>query len=157
MSTSAGILVYRRRGSSLEVLIGHMGGPFWVRKDERGWSIFKGGYEPPEAPFDAACREFLEETGQPLPDGPTTPLGSIRQSSGKRVEAWSVEADLDPDALQSNTFEMEWPPRSGRMQAYPELDRFAWFSAETAREKLVKGQVAFIDRLEAHLGGEPQP
>lgn len=152
MTTSAGILVYRRAGDGLEVLIGHMGGPFWARKDARGWSIFKGGFEPPEEPFDAACREFTEETGQPIPPGPVLALGEIRQGSGKRVQAWAVEGELDPATLRSNTFEMEWPPRSGRMQAYPEIDRFAWVGAGEAREKLVKGQVAFIDRLEAELG-----
>jgi predicted NUDIX family NTP pyrophosphohydrolase len=129
-----------------------MGGPFWAKKDDTAWSVFKGEYGDDEEPFLAARREFEEETGSPPPDGPAIELGEVRQSSGKRVVAWAVEGDFDPSELKSNTFSVEWPPRSGRLAEFPEVDRAAWFDLETARRKLVRAQVAFIDRLESALG-----
>jgi predicted NUDIX family NTP pyrophosphohydrolase len=145
---SAGLLLYRVRDGELEVLIAHMGGPFWAGKDDGGWSIVKGEYGEDEDPLAAARREFEEETGSRAPDGPAIALGEIRQPSGKRVVAWAVETDFDPATVRSNTFTIEWPPRSGRQQAFPEIDRAAWFDTATARAKLVKGQVPFIDILE---------
>lgn len=153
--TSAGLLPYRISGDGLEVLIAHMGGPFWARKDERAWSVIKGQYEAAtEEPLDAARREFGEETGLPVPSGELLQLGTVRQASGKTVTAWAVLApDLDETAVLSNTFEAEWPPRSGRMQSFPEIDRAGWFSPDVARAKLVKAQAEFVDRLEAALAG----
>jgi len=148
---SAGLLLYRRREGRIEVLLGHMGGPFWARKDERAWSIPKGEHPEAEDALAAARREFAEETGTPPPDGPTLDLGEVRQSGGKRVTAWAVEGDLDPSAVKSNTFLLEWPPRSGRRQEFPEIDRAGWFDLGTARRKIVKGQVALVDRLEERL------
>jgi len=148
---SAGLLLYRRREGRIEVLLGHMGGPFWARKDERAWSIPKGEHPEAEDALAAARREFAEETGTPPPDGPTLDLGEVRQSGGKRVTAWAVEGDLDPSAVKSNTFLLEWPPRSGRRQEFPEIDRAGWFDLDTARRKIVKGQVALVDRLEERL------
>jgi predicted NUDIX family NTP pyrophosphohydrolase len=150
---SAGLLLYRVRDSQLEVLLGHMGGPFWANKDDRGWSIVKGEYEEGEDPFAAACREFLEETGTAPPEGPRVELGELRQPSGKRITAWAIESDFDPAGVKSNTFTIEWPPRSGRQQEFPEIDRAAWFDATTARRKLVKGQVPFIEVLERQVLG----
>ena len=150
---SAGLLLYRRREGRIEVLLGHMGGPFWARKDERAWSIPKGEHPEAEDALTAARREFTEETGTRPPDGPTLDLGEVRQSGGKRVTAWAVEGDLDPAAVKSNTFLLEWPPRSGRRQEFPELDRAGWFDLDTARRKIVKGQVALVDRLEERLSG----
>ena len=150
---SAGILVYRRTPGSgpgetrLEVLLGHLGGPFWARKQEHAWSVPKGEHEAGEEPLAAAHREFLEETGQPVPPGDLVDLGTVRQSGGKLVALWAVEGDLDAAALVSNAFSLEWPPRSGRTQEFPELDRFAWTEVGTARELLVKGQLPFLDRL----------
>jgi predicted NUDIX family NTP pyrophosphohydrolase len=149
---SAGLLLYRRRQGRIEVLLGHMGGPFWARKDERAWSIPKGEHPEAEDALAAARREFAEETGTPPPDGPTLDLGEVRQSGGKRVTAWAVEGDLDPAAVKSNTFLLEWPPRSGRRQEFPEIDRAGWFDLDTARRKIVKGQAALVDRLEERLG-----
>jgi predicted NUDIX family NTP pyrophosphohydrolase len=146
-AVSAGLLLYRRRGGRLEVLLGHMGGPYWSRKDDGAWSIPKGLCEPGEDAYAAARREFAEEMGTPPPDGPAIELGEVRQRGGKRVVAWAVEGDLDPATVVSNTFEIEWPPRSGRTQAFPEVDRAEWFDLETARRKLVKAQAAFIDAL----------
>lgn len=145
--TSAGLLLFRRRAGALEVLIAHMGGPFWARKDAGAWSIIKGQYEPPEEPLAAARREFTEETGSPPPGGDTLALGEVVQGSGKRVTAWAIESDFDPSAIVSQTFEVEWPPRSGRMQEYPEIDRAAWFDPGTAKAKLVRAQATFVDRL----------
>lgn len=125
-----------------------MGGPFWARKDEGAWSIPKGEHEPGEEPLAAARREFTEELGLPVPDGPLLELGEVRQSSAKRLTAWALEADVDPEAVVPGTFELEWPPRSGRVQAFPEVDRVAWVDVPTARTKLVRGQVALLDRLE---------
>jgi predicted NUDIX family NTP pyrophosphohydrolase len=143
---SAGMLLYRRSGS-LEVLLGHMGGPFWAHKDDRAWSIPKGEYQPDEDGFAAARREFAEELGSPAPEVDYVDLGSERQRGGKTVRIWAGAADFDVRTVVSNTFELEWPPRSGRMQAFPEIDRAAWFAVETARAKLVAGQVVFVDRL----------
>jgi predicted NUDIX family NTP pyrophosphohydrolase len=130
-----------------EVFIGHMGGPFWAKKDEAAWSVFKGEYPDHEDPFDAARREFQEETGSPPPAGPALPLGEVRQSSGKRVIAWAVEGDFDPANVKSNTFTVEWPPRSGRQAEFPEVDRADWFGLDVAREKLVPAQAELLDRL----------
>ncbi|RBM18393.1 NUDIX hydrolase [Prauserella sp. PE36] len=144
---SAGILLYRRTGGDPEVLLGHMGGPFWARKDAGAWTVPKGEYADDEEPVAAARREFLEELGLPAPDGELAPLGEIRQSGGKVVTVWALEGDVDPSAVVPGTFELEWPPRSGRMREFPELDRVAWFPLAEAGEKLVKGQRVFLDRL----------
>lgn len=151
---SAGLLVHRRApDGAREVLIAHMGGPFWAKKDAGAWSIPKGELDPGEDALAAARREFAEELGLPAPDGPVAPLGEVRQRSGKTVEAWAVEGDVDPGAVVPGTFEMEWPPRSGRQQAFPEVDRVAWVSPDRARELLVAAQRTFVDRLEELLGG----
>jgi predicted NUDIX family NTP pyrophosphohydrolase len=144
---SAGILLFRGSGDSTEVLLGHMGGPFWAKKDTAGWSIPKGEYGPDETPEAAARREFEEELGLPAPEGEFRPLGEVKQSGGKVVTVWAVEADLDPSGFEPGTFEMEWPPRSGRFETFPELDRIEWFDLETAREKLLVGQRPFLARL----------
>ena len=149
---SAGLLLYRGRGEDVEVLLGHMGGPFWAKKDAAAWSLPKGELDPDESPEKAARREFEEELGLPAPDGEYVELGVVKQSGGKVVTAWAVEADLDPASVVPGTFTMEWPPRSGRQQEFPEVDRVAWFSLEVAREKLVKGQLPFLDRLLALVG-----
>lgn len=150
--TSAALLLFRRE--PLEVLIAHMGGPFWARKDAGAWSIPKGEYTT-EAPLDAALREFAEEMGSPPPTGDVIPLGSVKQSGGKVVTAFAVEGDFDLAGFHSNTFEMEWPRGSGRMQEFPEVDRAEWVTVDVAREKLVKGQLPVLDALQAHL--EPTP
>ncbi len=151
--TSAGLLLYRRHPErGVEVLVGHMGGPFWARKDAGAWSIPKGEYGPGEEPRDVALREFAEEMGTPAPDTALVPLGEVRQSGGKRLTAWAAEGDLDAAAAVSNTFSLEWPPRSGRVQEFPEIDRAAWMTVHEAREKLVGGQVPLLDRLLALLG-----
>jgi predicted NUDIX family NTP pyrophosphohydrolase len=151
--TSAGVLLWRRREGELEVLLGHPGGPFFARKDAGVWSVLKGEVAPEDADLEAvARREFEEETGHAAPDGPTIDLGEVRQAGGKLVRCWAIEGDLDPDDAVSNTFEMEWPPRSGRTQAFPEIDRAAWFEPATARTRINPAQAAFLDRLEAALG-----
>ena len=129
----------------------HPGGPFWSRRDEGAWSIPKGEIEPGETALQVALREFSEELGQDPPDGQTTPLGSIRQAGGKTVHAWAVAGDLDADRIVSVTFEMEWPPRSGRKQAFPEVDRAGWFDLELARRKILPAQATLLDRLESAL------
>jgi predicted NUDIX family NTP pyrophosphohydrolase len=144
---SAGILVYRMAGSGLEVFLVHPGGPFWKNKDAGAWSIAKGEYLEDEDPLAAALREFGEETGLTLPAGMLSLLGEIRQPSGKVVAAWALEADLPAHEAKSNLFSMEWPPKSGRMQEFPEVDRAEWFSVAEAREKLIAGQLGFLDRL----------
>jgi predicted NUDIX family NTP pyrophosphohydrolase len=153
---SAGLLLYRRVTRDdeivLEVLLAHMGGPFWARKDEGAWSIPKGEYEPGEDPFAAAKREFEEEMGSAPPSFVFHDLGSVSQPGGKLVTAWAAEADFDAAGAVSNTFELEWPPRSGRIQSFPEIDRAGWFTAEVARVKLVRGQRPFIDSLAEVLG-----
>jgi predicted NUDIX family NTP pyrophosphohydrolase len=151
MKRSAGLLLYRMRDGAPEVLLGHMGGPFWARKDEHAWSIPKGEFGDDEEPLAAARREFAEEVGSPPPDAPALELGEVKQSGGKRVIAFAVEGDLDADAIVSNTFELEWPPRSGRTQAFPEIDRAAWFGLDEARRKVVKGQVPLLDALEVRV------
>jgi predicted NUDIX family NTP pyrophosphohydrolase len=150
---SAGILLWRRRRTGIEVLLGHPGGPFFARKDAGVWSVLKGEPDVGEADLELlARREFEEETGHVPPEGPTIDLGEIRQSGGKVVRCWAIEGDLDPGDAVSNTFEMEWPPRSGRTQAFPEIDEVAWFDPPTARTKINAAQAAFLDRLEAALG-----
>jgi predicted NUDIX family NTP pyrophosphohydrolase len=145
--TSAGILLHRPAAGGREVLIGHMGGPFWAKKDDGAWSIPKGEYGPGEDPFAVALREFEEELGTPVPAADFVPLGELRTTSSKVLTVWAAEGDLDAGTCVSNTFELEWPPRSGRFQQFPEIDRAAWFSVGEARTKLVKGQVGFLDRL----------
>jgi predicted NUDIX family NTP pyrophosphohydrolase len=146
-AASAGVLLYRIRGGKLEVLIAHMGGPFWARKDEGAWSIPKGEHDELEDPYAAARREFTEETGMEPPQGPAIELGEIRQRNGKQVRAWALEGELDPAGASSNTFEMEWPPRSGRMQEFPEVDRVEWCEPELARRRLISGQAEFLGAL----------
>jgi predicted NUDIX family NTP pyrophosphohydrolase len=150
---SAGLLVYRRRDGRTEVLLAHLGGPFFARKDAGAWSVPKGEYDDDEEPLTAALREFAEELGCPPPAGPYTLLGTVRQRNGKQVTAWSVEGDLDTAAVVSNTFTIEWPPRSGRRQSFPEVDRVDWFDVATARVKMIAGQAALLDRLAG--GGGP--
>jgi predicted NUDIX family NTP pyrophosphohydrolase len=149
--TSAGILLYRRSAGGLVVLLAHPGGPFFARKDIGHWTIPKGEVEPGEEPLAVARREFEEETGHAVPAGPPVDLGSIRQKGGKLVHAWAVEGDLDPAAAVSNTFELQWPPRSGRIQAFPEVDRVEWFTAAEARTRIRPTQIPLLDRLEARL------
>jgi predicted NUDIX family NTP pyrophosphohydrolase len=143
---SAGILLYRRCGRQLEVLLVHPGGPFWANKDDGAWTIPKGGYQPGEEAFAAARREFEEETGK-RPEGEALALGSFRQSSAKVVEVWAIEGAFDTQSLTSNTFAMEWPPRSGRQREFPEVDRAAWFTPEVAARKILKGQRAILQTL----------
>ena len=143
---SAGILLYRRRGSGLGLLLVHPGGPFWAKKDVGAWMIPKGEYAEREDALTAAKRELEEETGLRA-DGDFLPLGELVQAGGKRVTAWALEGDFDPAALRSNTFEMEWPPRSGRRQSFPEVDRAQWFAPDEARTKILASQSEFIDRL----------
>ncbi|OXS34345.1 NUDIX domain-containing protein [Streptomyces sp. XY006] len=150
MKRSAGLLLFRPSGQGFEVLLGHMGGPFFARRDAGAWTVPKGEYEPDEPAWDAARREFQEELGLPPPDGEAIDLGEVRQTNGKIVTVWAIEADLDPAAIVPGTFRMEWPPHSGRLQEFPELDRVAWFGPERAREVIVKAQVAFLDRLAEH-------
>jgi predicted NUDIX family NTP pyrophosphohydrolase len=142
---SAGVLLRRPSG---EVLLVHPGGPFWARKDEGAWSIPKGEYSDGDDPEEAARREFLEELGSSPPDA-LTDLGTIRQKNGKEVRGFLASGDLDASAITSNTFTIEWPPRSGRMSEFPEVDRAEWFDLETARAKLNPAQAAFLDRLES--------
>ncbi len=145
---SAGLLLYRRTAEGgVEVLLGHPGGPLWATRDEGVWSVPKGEYEDGEGPWDVASREFEEETGHPPPDGESIELGEIRQKGGKLVVAWALEGDLDPAMAQSNTFEFQWPPRSGRYITIPEIDRVGWFGPADARHRLKDTQIPFIDRL----------
>ncbi|HVZ83432.1 MAG TPA: NUDIX domain-containing protein [Terracidiphilus sp.] len=148
---SAGLLLYRRCDSVLEVFLVHPGGPFWQKKDRGSWSIPKGEYDPGSDALSAARREFEEETGFAPPAGAMIPLGEVKLASGKVVTAWAVEGDCDANAIHSNTFSMEWPPRSGTMQEFPEVDRAAWFPLGEAREKLHAAQTAFLDRLVQHI------
>jgi predicted NUDIX family NTP pyrophosphohydrolase len=152
---SAGILLHRLRGEQVEVLLVHPGGPFWARRDAGAWSIPKGEYEGSEEPLDAARREFAEETGLVAPAQEPIDLGTVKQPSGKLIRAFAVEGDADVAAIRSNSFELEWPRRSGRFREFPEVDRAGWFELETAREKLVKGQVPFLQGLESLLAGLP--
>ena len=144
--TSAGILLYRMRNKFLEVFLVHPGGPFWAKKDEGAWSIPKGEFDDGEDPLKAARREFQEETGL-APDGKFIELNPIRQKSGKFVYAWAIEGDIDPTKISSNNFEMEWPPRSGKMRSFPEVDKADWFTLDKAKRKMNAGQVALLDDL----------
>ncbi|HWK64101.1 MAG TPA: NUDIX domain-containing protein [Rhizobiaceae bacterium] len=146
---SAGLLVYRRRETGLEVLLVHPGGPFWAKRDRGAWSIPKGEYAESEDPEAAARREFEEELGVDAPASPLRPLGEIVQAGGKRVVAFAAEVDLDTAAIRSNEFEMEWPPKSGRRQSFPEVDRAEWFGLAEARERILPGQAPLLDRLTA--------
>jgi predicted NUDIX family NTP pyrophosphohydrolase len=150
---SAGILLFRTSSAGTEVLLGHMGGPFFARRDAGAWSVPKGEYESDETPEAAARREFTEELGLSVPAGEWLALGEARQSSGKIVTIWAVAGDLDPEQVVPGTFEMEWPRGSGRIAQFPEIDRAAWFDvAGAARDKIVKGQQVFLDRLVSQLG-----
>lgn len=144
---SAGLLLYRGMGRSLEVFLVHPGGPFWAKKDDGAWSIPKGEFNPGEDPLDAAKREFREETGL-VAQGEYRPFRPIRQKSGKIVNAWAVQCDVDPAAVKSNTFSMEWPPKSGRMREFPEIDRAEWFKIGVARRKILKSQLGLLEQLE---------
>jgi predicted NUDIX family NTP pyrophosphohydrolase len=149
---SAGILLYRVKAGILEVFLVHPGGPFWARKDTGAWSIPKGEFEPGEDPLGHAKREFLEETGSPV-DGRFLELAPVKLKSGKTVYAWAVEGDIDAASVRSNLFSMEWPPKSGRQQEFPEVDRGGWFDMEAARVKLQEGQLGFLAELEVVLQG----
>jgi predicted NUDIX family NTP pyrophosphohydrolase len=144
---SAGLLLYRISDGSVEVLIGHPGGPFWAKKDDGAWSIPKGEYTDGEDPWAAARREFEEELGKPPPDGPRIDLPPLKQPSGKIITAFLVRGDLDLEGAVSNTFELEWPKGSGNVREYPEIDRVDWFSVPAARSKLLKGQRPLLDHL----------
>jgi predicted NUDIX family NTP pyrophosphohydrolase len=145
---SAGILLYRmRNGGVLEVLIAHMGGPFWKNRDDGGWSIPKGEYMASDDPFEVACREFQEELGSPVPAKAFLDLGSVKQPSGKVLSVWAAKGAFDVSKAVSNTFEMEWPKGSGSVQQFPEVDRVAWFDIPQARRKLLPGHLPFLDRL----------
>jgi len=150
---SAGLVLFRQReGDEIEVLLVHPGGPFWAKKDLGAWSIPKGEHADDEDPLAAARREFAEELGQAPPDGEPVPLGEVRQKGGKRVVAWALEGDLDPATVASNTFEIEWPPRSGRLQEFPEVDRAEWFSLEEARRRILQGQIPLLEVLRGGRG-----
>jgi predicted NUDIX family NTP pyrophosphohydrolase len=153
---SAGILLYRQTGDAVEVLLVHPGGPLWARRDAGAWSIPKGEYGDGEDPQASALREFEEETGRALPDGRLIELGEVKQKGGKVVTAWAAEGDLDAEAVQSNTFTMEWPPRSGRSAEFPEIDRAGWFGLDRAREKLIPAQTELVDRLAERLAEHPR-
>lgn len=150
---SAGVLLFRRDGGEVRFLLVHPGGPFWAKKDAGAWSIPKGGIEDEEEPRACAIRELEEELGQApeLDPEELIELGRVKQKAGKVVEAWAAEGEFDPAALASNTFAMEWPPRSGKRQEFPEVDRAEWFDPETAREKILPAQAEFLDRLVEHL------
>lgn len=152
---SAGILIYKRDAETLLVLLVHPGGPFWARKDAGAWSITKGERTASENLEAAARREFEEELGV-SPTGPLLPLGRIRQRAGKEVEAFAMEGDFDVERLRSNLFQMEWPPHSGRIQSFPEVDRAAWFTLPAAREKILASQRPLLDRLEALTSSKPE-
>jgi predicted NUDIX family NTP pyrophosphohydrolase len=150
--TSAGLLMFRERSGRLEVLLVHPGGPFWKNKDEGAWSIPKGEVADTEDPLSAARREFEEETGFPA-EGEAIALSPLKQAGGKVVHAWAVRGDLDPERIRSNSFSLEWPPKSGRTQDFPEVDRAGWFPLDLARRKLLQGQVDFLDQLQARSIG----
>ena len=155
MKRSAGLLMFRVREGVVEVLLGHPGGPIFGHKDDGVWSVPKGEYEADEEPLAAAFREFTEEIGTAPPDGEPIALGETVQSNGKRVLVWALEGDLDVTEIDCNLFEMEWPPRSGRTQWFPELDRADWFDLDTARRKVFASQRPWFDRLAVHLGETP--
>jgi predicted NUDIX family NTP pyrophosphohydrolase len=144
---SAALLIYRRDGEGVEVFLVHPGGPYWARKDDGSWSLPKGLVNAGEDPREAAQREFQEETGFPAPEEPFIELGEVKLASGKRVRAWAAQAEVDPSAMQSNLFQMEWPPRSGLYREFPEADRGGYFGLEEARRKLHPAQVPFLERL----------
>ena len=150
---SAGILVYRKT-DVVEAFLVHPGGPFWAKKDNAAWSIPKGEYDENEDPLSAAKREFQEEVGQPMPDGELVKLGEFKVSSSKMVHAWAVEGEINPKHVKSNLFEMEWPPKSGNMQEFPEVDKAGWFPLAESLQKIVKGQVPIIEKLAEVLGVE---
>ena len=152
MKMSAGILLYRRGETGLEVLIGHMGGPYWEHRDESAWSIPKGEMREGENTLEVAKREFEEELGSPPPEEPYLELGEVRQASGKRVVVFAAQGDLDAESIRSNSFEMEWPRGSGQLGEFPEIDRAAWVAPAEAREKLIPAQAPFLDRLESAVG-----
>jgi len=155
--TSAGILLHRRAGTTREVLLAHMGGPFWARRDDGSWTIPKGEYDAAtEDALTVARREFQEELGHAVPATQLTGLGSAKQPGGKTITAWAAEGDFDPATATSNTFEMEWPRGSGRMREFEEIDRVAWFDVATARTKILAGQVVFLDRLLERLRGDEE-
>ncbi|MEA2535899.1 MAG: hypothetical protein QOF11_133 [Chloroflexota bacterium] len=154
--SSAGIVLYRRRPAGPEVLLAHPGGPLFRSRDAGHWSIPKGEPAADEPLLEAARREFAEETGQPTPAGPLHPLGSIVQKGGKVVHAWAVEGDLDPASARSVEFEIEWPPRSGAIEAFPEIDRVAWFDRDEARRRIKPAQAALLDRLDEILNDLPR-
>lgn len=147
---SAGLLMFRRRDEGVEVLLVHPGGPFWAKKDEGAWSLPKGVIDPGEDELLAAIREFEEETGSTA-EGDFIALTPRRQPSGKVIYAWAIEGDCDPEAMESNTFTMEWPPRSGKMSEFPEADRIEWFDTESAKRKIISGQKGFIEEFENFL------
>ena len=153
---SAGILMWRRGANGVEVLLGHFGGPIWAKRDAGAWAIPKGLVEPGEALEACARREFEEELGA-RPEGPLVPLGRIRQKGGKEVEAFALEGELDPAAITGNHFTLEWPPKSGRFQSWPEIDRAAWFTLPEARAKILPSQNAILDLLERQLGIVARP
>jgi predicted NUDIX family NTP pyrophosphohydrolase len=157
VTTSAGLLLYRLRDGAPEVLLGHMGGPFWARRDAGAWSIPKGELADGEDALAGARREFAEELGHPPPPGEPLPLGEVRQRGGKRVVAFALEGDFDPAALHPGTFEMEWPPRSGRRRRFPEVDRVAWLGVHDARRLVVRAQAELIERLADALGAPLAP
>ena len=151
--TSAGLLLYRVADGRLEVLLGHMGGPFWARKEAGAWTIPKGEPQEGEEPYATAVREFTEEIGIAAPPGPEIDLGTVRQRGGKHVAAWARAGDLDVSTATSNHFEVEWPPRSGRIASFAELDRIQWVPMAQARGLVVSGQVELLDRLVTAVGG----
>ena len=152
---SAGILIYKKTESGVEVLLGHPGGPFWAKKDTGAWSIPKGEYTEDEDPLTAAKREFQEEIGQLAPNGDYLELGEAKRKDGKTIRAWAVQANIDASAISSNTFEIEWPPKSGKKQKFPEIDKAAWFPLEAASPKLHQGQAIFLERLAKELHSTP--
>jgi len=154
---SAGLLMYRRRSGLLQILLVHPGGPFWAKKDIASWSIPKGEYSEGEDPFSVAKREFEEETSFPPRGLAFTPLTSLRQPSGKIVHAWAVEGDCDASAVKSNSFSIEWPPHSGKIQEFPEVDRAEWFAIDEAKLKILTGQRGFLEELEGMTGCKEKP
>ena len=153
---SAGLLLFRKVATHIEVLLVHPGGPYWATKDEDAWSIPKGEFDQNEDPLDAARREFTEETGF-TPSGEVIPLETVRQPNGKFIHAWAIEGNFDPAKLQSNTFSLEWPPKSGRLEQFPEVDRAAWFLMRAAKQMILKGQEPFLKHLNEMLGQTGPP
>jgi len=154
---SAGILIYRKRNDAFEVLLGHPGGPFWAKKDLGAWSIPKGEFEESELPLDAAKREFFEETGQTAPSGEYLDLGAIKRKDGKIIQVWAVEGDMAIRSSGASSVTLEWPPKSGKMITFPEIDRMEWIDLDQAGAKMHYGQSAFVERLAEHLGVKIEP